>query len=179
MFIMYIREYHFFPSFLMVWSCQSWSQGYYKCGFMHCTVALGSFWSSWWWGLLGKLAPLSGCYFHTFFQMMVHCWLALRIHPRQTLTAVAGKISVFRISFPEYYRKIDQCPNEVFAASTWVPCLVFETMLCLLAIYAGIKHSRGQSWWSMKANRPRLIGVLIQGNVIYFLRLVFSCHCCK
>ncbi|KIM57298.1 hypothetical protein SCLCIDRAFT_130749 [Scleroderma citrinum Foug A] len=52
----------------------------------------------------------------------------------------------------------------------WVPCLAFDSILAILAIWAGIKQSRQQSHFrSPRLNRPRIIDVLIQGNVIYFL----------
>ncbi|KIM57325.1 hypothetical protein SCLCIDRAFT_1140030 [Scleroderma citrinum Foug A] len=81
-----------------------------------------------------------------------------------------GTVSVLRVSFPGY-GETDACVGGVSPvfAYIWIPCLVFEATLCLLAIYAGIKHSRGRSWWSTKTSRSRLIDALIQGNVIYFL----------
>ncbi|KAL4076363.1 hypothetical protein J3A83DRAFT_2184930 [Scleroderma citrinum] len=81
-----------------------------------------------------------------------------------------GTIVMYHITFG-MYGETDLCGGLVTTAYAyvWVPCLVFETILCLFAIYAGIKHSRGQLCRPVKSNRPRLIDVLIHGNVIYFL----------
>ncbi|KAL4081344.1 hypothetical protein V8B97DRAFT_10438 [Scleroderma yunnanense] len=81
-----------------------------------------------------------------------------------------GTISIDHISYFGY-GEIDVCNASTSAVFTyiWVPCLVFEATLCLFSIYAGFKHSRGRSRrQSGQSNRPRLIDVLIQGNVIYF-----------
>ncbi|KAL4062743.1 hypothetical protein V8B97DRAFT_1742578 [Scleroderma yunnanense] len=61
--------------------------------------------------------------------------------------------------------------SSAASAYIWVSCLIFEAALCLFAIYAGIKHSRGRPHQSA---RFHLMDVLIQGNVIYFLRWIFS-----
>ncbi|KIM57322.1 hypothetical protein SCLCIDRAFT_1140057 [Scleroderma citrinum Foug A] len=78
--------------------------------------------------------------------------------------------SLLLISFPGY-RETDLCLGAVSGvfAYIWVPRFVFESMLCLLAICAGIKHSRGRSWRSTKTTGSRLIDILVQGNVIYFI----------
>lgn len=52
----------------------------------------------------------------------------------------------------------------------WVPCLTFDVILAVLAVWAGVKHSKQQSHSrSARLNKPRLVDVLIQGNVVYFL----------
>ncbi|KAL4081347.1 hypothetical protein V8B97DRAFT_13449 [Scleroderma yunnanense] len=81
-----------------------------------------------------------------------------------------GTIFVYRISFPGY-GNTDTCATVISTAFTyiWVPCLIFEGLLCLFAIYAGIKHSRDRSRRSTKSNRYQLIDILVQGNVVYFL----------
>ena len=58
-----------------------------------------------------------------------------------------------------------------------VPWFSFDAVLAVLAVWAGIKHSIQKSYSRPATfNRPWLINVLIQGNVIYFLGWVFSCH---
>ncbi|KAL4076320.1 hypothetical protein J3A83DRAFT_2175688 [Scleroderma citrinum] len=68
------------------------------------------------------------------------------------------------------YGKINTCfsPLSATFAYFYVPCFVFEAMLCLFAIYAGVKNSRGRGHTSARFDRFRLIDVLIQGNVINF-----------
>ncbi|KAL4081433.1 hypothetical protein V8B97DRAFT_1922843 [Scleroderma yunnanense] len=68
------------------------------------------------------------------------------------------------------YGKIDICFSPLSAAFPYfyIPCFVFEAVLCLFAIYAGVKNSRGRGHPSARFDRFRLIDVLIQGNVINF-----------
>ncbi|KAL4081342.1 hypothetical protein V8B97DRAFT_1922054 [Scleroderma yunnanense] len=82
-----------------------------------------------------------------------------------------GALTMVHISFDRGHKQIDTCSAPVSATFTyiWVPCLVFEIMLCLFATYAGIKHSGVQWCQAGKFARFQLIDVLIQGNVIYFL----------
>ncbi|KAL4081393.1 hypothetical protein V8B97DRAFT_18569 [Scleroderma yunnanense] len=96
--------------------------------------------------------------------------ISLPLNHHKTLTPPSGTIVMYHITFG-MYGETDLCGGLVTTAYAyvWVPCLVFETILCLFAIYAGIKHSRGQLCRPVKSNRPRLIDVLIHGNVIYFL----------
>ncbi|KAG6333359.1 hypothetical protein ID866_5735 [Astraeus odoratus] len=49
----------------------------------------------------------------------------------------------------------------------WLPLLAYESLLCFLAIRAGIKWS-GEGSAQIKSN-SRLWDVLVRGNVIYFL----------
>ena len=81
---------------------------------------------------------------------------------------------MIHVSFPGY-QKTHFCVGEVSGAlqRIWIPCLVFEATLCLLAVYAGVTSRREQLRWSLKTNRPWLVDILIYGNVLYFLRLVF------
>ncbi|KAL4076405.1 hypothetical protein V8B97DRAFT_10115 [Scleroderma yunnanense] len=78
-----------------------------------------------------------------------------------------GSTILNHISFAGY-AETNFCTGAVSAAFgyIWIPCLIFEAMLCSLAIYAGVKHS---SHRSTQSNRPRLIDILIHGNVKYFL----------
>ncbi|KAL4076400.1 hypothetical protein J3A83DRAFT_2200375 [Scleroderma citrinum] len=71
-----------------------------------------------------------------------------------------------------YTNETDLCAGETIPAygHIWVPCLTFDAILVVLAVWAGIKHSRQQSYSRSETfNRPRLVDVLIHGNVIYFL----------
>lgn len=59
----------------------------------------------------------------------------------------------------------------------WAPCLTFDAILAAFAVWAGIKHSRQQPMSRpMRFTTPQLVDILIQGNVVYFLRWAFSCH---
>ena len=61
-------------------------------------------------------------------------------------------------------------PVEI-GVGLWIPPFVFEAILALLAVGAGIKHSRQESRsQSLRFNKPQLVGFLIRGNVIYFVR---------
>ena len=76
-----------------------------------------------------------------------------------------------------YYKGVTVSPPPL-TDSIWVPCLAFEVILALLAVWAGIKHSRKQSYSRPATlNKPRLVNSLIQGNVIYFLGWEFLSHC--
>ncbi|KIM63759.1 hypothetical protein SCLCIDRAFT_116507, partial [Scleroderma citrinum Foug A] len=72
-----------------------------------------------------------------------------------------------------YHHDIELCLGDVIPAYNgyiWVPPFVFEAILALLAVWAGIKHY-GQQPHSKLArfNKPRLVDSLIHGNVIYFV----------
>jgi len=73
-----------------------------------------------------------------------------------------------------HYKTTDLCLGYVIPAyryKLWGPCLTFDMILAVLAVWAGIKHSKQQSYSrSTRINKPRLVDVLIQGNVVYFLR---------
>ncbi|KIM61545.1 hypothetical protein SCLCIDRAFT_877647 [Scleroderma citrinum Foug A] len=72
-----------------------------------------------------------------------------------------------------YYHDIELCLGYVTPAYNgyiWVPPFVFEAILALLAIWAGIKHSRQQSRSrSARFNKSRLVDSLVHGNVVYFV----------
>jgi len=80
-----------------------------------------------------------------------------------------------------YHHDIELCVGYVTApynADIWIPPFVFEAILALLALWAGIKHSRQQSRsQSARFNRPRLVDSLVHGNVIYFVRCELPYHC--
>ncbi|KAL4081351.1 hypothetical protein V8B97DRAFT_1862995 [Scleroderma yunnanense] len=70
------------------------------------------------------------------------------------------------------FRTTYLCASDVIPAYAyiWVPCFAFDGILVILAIWAGIQQSRQLSYSrSARFNRPRLIDVLIEGNVIYFI----------
>ncbi|KAL4079511.1 hypothetical protein J3A83DRAFT_4210214 [Scleroderma citrinum] len=71
-----------------------------------------------------------------------------------------------------YYYEADVCAGMTTPtyAYNWAPCIAFEAILTVLALWAGIKRSRQRSYpRSARFNGPQLVDVLIQGNVIYFL----------
>ena len=67
-------------------------------------------------------------------------------------------------------------PFRAYNLYVWVPCLAFDTILTAFAVWAGVKNSRKQSKFRPTRFTPQLEDILIQGNVIYFLRWAFSCH---
>ncbi|KIM57304.1 hypothetical protein SCLCIDRAFT_1138909 [Scleroderma citrinum Foug A] len=71
----------------------------------------------------------------------------------------------------QYYNHIAICYGYIVPAYThiWVPSFTFDTILALLAVWAGIKHSRQQSYAHSRFNKPRLVDILIHGNVVYFI----------
>ena len=72
-----------------------------------------------------------------------------------------------------YYHDIKLCVSNVtpaYSGYLWVPSFTFEAILALLAVWAGIKHSRQQSRpQSARFNMSQLVDSLIHGNVIYFV----------
>ena len=57
----------------------------------------------------------------------------------------------------------------------WVPSFVFNVFLAILSLWTAVRYSRQHSR-SPRLNKPQLVDILIQGNVIYFLAgYVFSC----
>ena len=62
-----------------------------------------------------------------------------------------------------YYNHIDMCFGYGIPAYgyIWAPCVAFDVILAVLAVWAGYKHSKQQ--------RSQLVVVVVQGNVIYFL----------
>ena len=59
----------------------------------------------------------------------------------------------------------------------WVPSLVFDVILAILSLWTAVRYSRQHSR-PPRLNKPQLVDILIQGNVIYFLGYVFSCPQC-
>ena len=75
-----------------------------------------------------------------------------------------------------HHTDVEMCIGDTIGPAyehIWVPCLAFDAILAVLAVWAGIQHSR-QYPRSPKFGKPRLVDILIQGNVIYFLRRAFS-----
>ncbi|KIJ17896.1 hypothetical protein PAXINDRAFT_98073 [Paxillus involutus ATCC 200175] len=64
-------------------------------------------------------------------------------------------------------------PNVLY--SFWIPPLVFESILCFLSIWVGVKRSRQYLKPALvKGNRMRLVNVVIMGNVMYFFGILLS-----
>ena len=82
-----------------------------------------------------------------------------------------------------YHHNIEECVSHAirsYNGPVWIPLLAFEAVLALLAIWVGIKHSRqGPRSKSSRFSKPQLADSLIHGNVIYFVRWEFTCHCWK
>ncbi|KIM57302.1 hypothetical protein SCLCIDRAFT_28912 [Scleroderma citrinum Foug A] len=70
-----------------------------------------------------------------------------------------------------YYNDVELCFGEVVPAygHIWVPSFIFDAILAILAVWAGIQHSRRQSYAHSRFNKSRLVDVLIHGNVVYFI----------
>ena len=97
---------------------------------------------------------------------------------RQDLSPSPGLISaiesfVEHVSITErHHNNIHVCYHRVVPAYAyiWAPWFSFDAILAVLAVWAGIKHSIHKSHSNpARLNRPWLVRVLIQGNVIYFL----------
>ena len=75
-----------------------------------------------------------------------------------------------------YHDELDLCCVPTIPAydRIWVPCLAFDGILAVLSLWAAIRNLRHHSR-SSSLDRPHLVDVLIQGNVIYFLGCAFSC----
>ena len=142
-------------------------------------IAQRDSWSSWWHFLLQRLALCSGSWSQTTFSTMVCHWLLLRFSLSQVLIS-AAESDAEHISITGYYHHdIEFCTkyNTPAYAYIWAPWFSFDAILAVLAIWAGVKHSRQQSnSHSARLNKPWLVSVLIQGNVIYFLGWALSCH---
>ena len=92
----------------------------------------------------------------------------------QTLISTTG-IFLEHMSVTGYYHyDIEGCYGDATAmhAYLWVPCLVFEAILALLSLWISVQHSKQYSRFP-RSDKPQLVDVLIQGNVIYFL----GCAC--
>ena len=77
-----------------------------------------------------------------------------------------------------YYNDVEMCFGETIPAYNhiWIACFTFDAILALLAVLTGVQQSRRQSYAQSRFNKSRLVNILIHGNVVYFLRWVFSCH---
>ena len=108
---------------------------------------------------------------------MVRHWLPLRSSLSQVLISATETFAEHIYIIGYYHHDIELCLGDVIPAYNgyiWVPPFVFEAILALLAVWAGIKHY-GQQPHSKLArfNKPRLVDSLIHGNVIYFVRWEF------
>ena len=77
-----------------------------------------------------------------------------------------------------YYSDVGMCFGHTLPAAQhiWVASFTFDAILAILAVWAGIQHSRQQPYALLRFNKPRLVDILIHGNVVYFIRWVLSCH---
>jgi len=102
--------------------------------------------------------------------------LSLRSLVSQVLISAAGTFAEHVSITGYYYNHIDMCFGNSIPAYgyVWAPCLAFDVILAVLAVWAGSKHSRRQSYSLLPGfNGSRLVDVVIQGNVIYFLGWAF------
>ena len=109
---------------------------------------------------------------------MVRHWLPLRFSLSQILI-FAAETFVEHIYITGYYdHDIELCFAYVAPAPIWIPPFAFEAILALLAVWAGIKHSR-QEFRSqpVRFNKSQLVGSLIHGNVVYFVGWESIYHC--
>ncbi|KIJ62709.1 hypothetical protein HYDPIDRAFT_41839 [Hydnomerulius pinastri MD-312] len=58
--------------------------------------------------------------------------------------------------------------------SFWLPPVIFESILCLLAIRIGIQRSKEQFRPALISG-TRLLNVVIKGNVVYFVGILVAC----
>jgi len=83
----------------------------------------------------------------------------------------AEKFTITGYQYTEVADLCFGCTISAYRYKLWGPCLTFDVILAVLAVLAGVKHSRQQSYSrSTWLNKPRLLDVLILGNVVYFLR---------
>ena len=112
---------------------------------------------------------------------MVRHWHPLRFSLCQVLISATETFAEHIYITGYYYHDIELCLGYVTPAYNgyiWVPPFVFEAILALLAIWAGIKHSRQQSRSrSARFNKSRLVDSLVHGNVVYFVRWEFPYLC--
>jgi len=104
---------------------------------------------------------------------MVRHRLSSRLSLSQLLTFAAETFAENVYITGYYYHDIGLCVSQdttAYSEYLWVPSFTFETILALLAVWAGIKHSRQQyRSQSARFNIPQLVDSLIHGNVIYFV----------
>ncbi|KIM57306.1 hypothetical protein SCLCIDRAFT_1139539 [Scleroderma citrinum Foug A] len=70
-----------------------------------------------------------------------------------------------------YYSDVELCYGYTVSAYgyIWVPSFTFDAILAILAAWAGIQHSRQQSYAHSRFNKSQLVDILIHGNVVYFI----------
>ncbi|KAH7925224.1 hypothetical protein BV22DRAFT_1129157 [Leucogyrophana mollusca] len=67
---------------------------------------------------------------------------------------------------------VDNLPNFLF--SLWMPIIIFEGLLCMFALWAGVKQLVLRS--KLEGFRGgRAVDALVKGNVFYFLCLLIPC----
>ena len=150
------------------------SQWYYRCAFMPFINAPRGSWSLWRHFSSPRLASCCGSWLKPVFSSMVGYWLSWKFSSPRILISTAGIFAEhLTVTTSNHYKGADVC----FASFTptrryilWVPCLTFDAILAILAVWAGVKHSKQRSYSRSIRNKPRLVDVLIQGNVVYFLR---------
>ena len=93
----------------------------------------------------------------------------------QTLISTTGWISEHYSVTGYYHHDVDDCLGFTTEAHEhlWVPCFVFDTILALLSLLAATWNSK-HYFRLPRLNRPRLVYIIIQGNVIYFLGCALS-----
>ena len=92
--------------------------------------------------------------------------------PSLTLNSTAGTLSEHFSVSGYYHNDVEACYNYPTAAyeRIWIPCLAFDAILAVLSLWTVVRHSRAP-----RLNKPQLVDVVIQGNVIYFLGCALSC----
>ena len=106
-------------------------------------------------------------------------WSVIDFHPIQILISAADTFVEHVSITGHYHNHIAICFGYIVPAYShiWVPSFTFDAILAILAVWAGIQHSRQQSYARSRFNKTRLVDILIHGNVVYFIRWAFSCHC--
>ena len=94
----------------------------------------------------------------------------------QTLILTAATFSEHFTLTGYYHNDLNVCYRSITPAygHIWVPCLTFDAILAVLSLWTAVWHSRQHSR-SPRSNKPQLVDILIQGNVIYFLGCAFPC----
>ena len=93
----------------------------------------------------------------------------------QTLISTTGSFSEHISVTGYYHHDVEVCYSYTTVAYKykWVPCLAFDAILAVLSLWTAVRHLRQHST-SSRLDKPQLIDILIQGNVIYFLGCAFS-----
>ena len=92
--------------------------------------------------------------------------------PLHILISAAGTFAEHVYVTGYYYNDVELCFGYTIPAygHIWVPSFIFDAILAMLAVWAGIQHSRQQSYAQSRFNKSRLVDILIHGNVVYFIR---------